>query len=728
MGIIYNYSNNNLEEQSKIKEENEVAKAPKFYLNKEFPNYYNIPLEEVLKNLLKSKYDLLENNELTSSISKQFKLLYKQNSNSSKDIKNIKLNENEIITSNEKYINDFSFSQVKPDEEINSEKNFDIKEGDNTNNKNIIDIQSALINTNTKNTKNEIFNEINNGIKNSKKNFFLSDYNIYSSAKNSQNHLEENDEYNIGINNQEKNKINKKILELEKEQEKKSSKSFTNKIKEAKPHVKFRKFTETETNITKAASLLKDIRKEYRFKNQLGGGHFGTVRKAYRISEKNNIVKFYAIKSIPMKNLSCNIDDFIKEVDIISTLDHPNIIKFYETYHDDCFFHIVMELCKGKEIVNQMGNYGFIEEKKVTNIIFKVLLAIVHCHNRGVTHRDLKPENILFDSMKKDAEIKLIDFGLSRKYDKEQKMHSILGTPYYVAPEVLKGEYDEKCDIWSIGAMTYLMLCGEPPFNGNSNNEIFKKIVKENIKFKSYMWKNISNSAKDFVKICLNKNSTKRPSASEALNHPWFSNVIKDTHNVKKIKKEILLNIKNFNISYQFKLMVLKYLVDNKLSHEEKQIFKASFYALDFNHNGFIIEQDLIKAFKLFNIDIDEERIEHLFNILPDNKNLGLGFSEFIMAGIDKKLILTEKNLEDAFNYFDINKTGDIEFDNLNSALLRNGKRYVNSNDINTIIDEVMKDVKKNKGNDTGDIDNNKEEDDCPKISKEDFMEIFKEF
>jgi calcium-dependent protein kinase len=272
------------------------------------------------------------------------------------------------------------------------------------------------------------------------------------------------------------------------------------------------------------------------------------------------------------------------------------------------------------------------------------------------------------------------------------------------------------------------MLCGEPPFNGNSNNEIFKKIVKENIKFKSYMWKNISNSAKDFVKICLNKNSTKRPSASEALNHPWFSNVIKDTHNVKKIKKEILLNIKNFNISYQFKLMVLKYLVDNKLSHEEKQIFKASFYALDFNHNGFIIEQDLIKAFKLFNIDIDEERIEHLFNILPDNKNLGLGFSEFIMAGIDKKLILTEKNLEDAFNYFDINKTGDIEFDNLNSALLRNGKRYVNSNDINTIIDEVMKDVKKNKGNDAGDIDNNNEEDDCPKISKEDFMEIFKEF
>jgi calcium-dependent protein kinase len=318
-----------------------------------------------------------------------------------------------------------------------------------------------------------------------------------------------------------------------------------------------------------------------------------------------------------------------------------------------------------------MGNYGFIEEKKVTKIIFKVLLAIVHCHNRGVTHRDLKPENILFDSEQKDAEIKLIDFGLSRKYDKEQKMHSILGTPYYVAPEVLKGEYDEKCDIWSIGAMTYLMLCGEPPFNGNSNNEIFKKIVKESIKFNSFMWKNISKNAKDFVKLCLNKNSNKRPSASEALKHPWFTKVIKETHNFKKINKDILLNIKDFNINYQFQQMVLKYLINNKLSHKEKQIFKDSFYALDFNHNGFIIEEDLKKVFELFNIYIEESQIKHLFNILPDNKNLGLGFSEFIMAGIDKKTIFTADNLEDAFNYFDINKTGDIEFGNLNSALLR---------------------------------------------------------
>ena len=712
MGINYNYSKDVSEETTKMKEEVINIKAPKFYLNQEFPNYYNIPLEEVLKTLLKSKYDLLENKESNSSLSNQFKLLYQK-----KSINN----------------NEFSFSNMEFNEDKKSQNNIDnnIQMNDKYNNNNNLELKLDLLNkTNDNNQKEEkkiieekndnnvnnnidINNEMNN--KNNPK-LFMSDYNIFFPQKMSEKNIQ---------NINQKIKMTKKNLDLKKEllegKVSRSSKSFTNKIQEDKPRVKFRKYTETE-NVTQAASLLKDIRQEYRFKNQLGGGHFGTVRRAYRISDKKNKNKFYAIKSIPMKNLSCNIDDFIKEVDIISTLDHPNIIKFYETFHDDYFFHIVMELCQGKEIVQQMGNYGFIEEKKVAKIIFKVLLAIVHCHNRGVTHRDLKPENILFESEEKDAEIKLIDFGLSRKYDKEQKMHSILGTPYYVAPEVLKGEYDEKCDIWSIGAMTYLMLCGEPPFNGNSNNEIFKKIVKESIKFNSYMWKNISKNAKDFVKLCLNKNSNKRPSASEALEHPWFKNVIKKTHNLKKIKKEILLNIKDFNMNFQFQQMVLKYLVNNKLSHEEKQIFTATFYALDFNHNGFIIEQDLKKVFDLFKIDIDEAQISHLFDVLSENKNLGLGFSEFIMAGIDKKSILTEENLNDAFDYFDINDTGDIEFDNLNSALLRSGKRYVNSDDVNSIINEVMVNLKKNE------INGISKDEKCLKISKEDFMEIFKEF
>ena len=805
MGISFNYSMNNNFNNSDINIKENIEKlAPEFYLNKKFPNHFNLSIEEVIQNFLKSKYDLLENKQLTQSLSKEFNLLFSVNSKLSNN-SHEKLNKREIEENIQKciYSNSIKLNQSQNKLDANVGKDI-VKDKDNNNiceydndeemsfskKYNLKEDEKILSSNNVvenKNQNNKIIKKIaldssnnseSNNINNKKK-FFLSDYNIYSCNDNSKDNnklVGENcisDTKNIIFINNESNKNNNDINDInddnndnniieEKENEtlfdnlsnrtdynklkgkkndihsgnkkkknnendinikqgmkemdkfKKSSKSSS---KNNKSHSKIRKHTEIEPCIitTKAASLMKDIRKEYKFKSCLGGGHFGTVRKAYKKTDKE-ILTYYAIKSIPMKNLTSNIDDFVKEVDIISTLDHPNIIKFYETYHDRCFFHIVMELCRGKEILHQMTNNGCMEEKKVVYIIVKVLLAIAHCHNRGITHRDLKPENILFDSMKPDAEIKLIDFGLSRKYDKEQKMHSILGTPYYVAPEVLKGEYDEKCDIWSIGAVTYLLLCGDPPFTGNSNNEIFKKIVNDKVKFNFYKWKNISNNAKDFVRICLNKNSNKRPSASEALNHSWFNNVLKEVHNFNNIKKEILINIKNFNINYKFKKMVLKYLI-NSLTEEEKKIYKDAFYAIDFNHNGFIRPQELKHSYDLMKIDITDEQIDYLFHILPNNKKLGMGYSEFIMAGVDQKKLFTKENLEDSFNYFDINKTGSIEYDNLNSVLLRMGKKYVNSNDIISIINDVVKNIKKDE-----DIEN---KDKYYKISKEDFMKIF---
>ena len=809
MGIYFNYSNDNNLDNSNDKEENIEINAPEFYLNKKFPNHYNLTIEEVIQNFIKSKYDLLENKQLTTSLSKEFKLLFSVNSklsnNSQEKINKFEQEDNikKHFYSSKKLNQKISKKEpsilIEEQEEENC-KNININEN-NSKNKNPEKINLSQKELEINITNNNISNdenlkkliEINNirldssnnyenniikNNKNSKKKFFLSDYNIYSCNDNSNNLNQNNDitgkNYNkdkknnneqnnknkeidnYNINNDveieenenlfdnlsnkteynhkkgKKNEINEeKIIinennEINKSQEKCKNDEEKNKKcgkssskKRNKSNLKNRKYTEIEPNLitTKAASLMKDIRKEYKFKSCLGGGHFGTVRKAYKKTDKE-VLTYYAIKSIPMKNLSSNIDDFVKEVDIISTLDHPNIIKFYETYHDKCFFHIVMELCRGKEILHQMTHNGCMEEKKVVNIIIKVLLAIAHCHNRGITHRDLKPENILFDSMKPDAEIKLIDFGLSRKYDKEQKMHSILGTPYYVAPEVLKGEYDEKCDIWSIGAVTYLLLCGEPPFTGNSNNEIFKKIVNEHVRFNFSKWKNISNNAKDFVKICLNKNGSKRPSAYEALKQPWFSNALKELHDFNNIKKEIFINVKNYNINYKFKQMVLKYLI-NTLTEEEKKVYKAAFYAVDFNHNGFILPEELKQSYDLMKIDITEEQINYLFSILPYNKKLGIGYSEFIMAGVEQKKLFTKENLEDSFNYFDINKTGFIEYDNLNSVLLRMGKKYVNSEDVISIIKDVMKNLKSDKEFE------NKEK--YYKISKDDFMKIFLE-
>ena len=469
------------------------------------------------------------------------------------------------------------------------------------------------------------------------------------------------------------------------------------------------------------SSLQKDIRKIYKFKEKpLGGGNFGTVRKAYRKADDKNNREYYAIKSIPKKNLTeKDFTNLIKEVSIISGLSHPNIIKFYETYHDEHFFHLVMELCEGKDSYVQIVKEEKCDEKKVVNLIAKVLLAIAHCHSRGITHRDLKPENILFENNSPDAEIKIIDFGLSRKYSKDVKLHSVLGTPYYVAPEVLKGSYDQKCDIWSIGAMTYLLLCGRPPFNGSTDKEIFDNILCSEVKFDLPIWNNVSNNAKNFVKLCLEKNGIKRPSAIKALDHPWFTNVLNATHRLQNLNADILMNIKNFNIKQKFKQMIIKHLLTS-MKKGELKVYKNAFFAIDFFHNGCIEEPELKKAFKLKNIEITDEEINLLFKILDQNLKGALDYTEFLMAGVNRAELFTTEKLTKVFNYFDINKSGFIENQDLYDCLLRNGKQCINTKDINFFIYEALKDMEDKKGYD-------KDSEIFTKVNLDDFLKIFQD-
>ena len=440
--------------------------------------------------------------------------------------------------------------------------------------------------------------------------------------------------------------------------------------------------------VTNPGSLLQDIRKVYKFKEVLGGGHFGTVRVAFKRKEEPK--RYYAIKSISKKNLSpSDLEDLIKEVDIISGLDHPVIIDFYETYQDEYFFHIVMELCKGKEVFQKIASEGKIEEKKVARVIFKVLNAIAYCHSKGITHRDIKPENILFQTDEPYSDIKIIDFGLSRKYSADQKMHTILGTPYYIAPEVLKGNYDEKCDIWSIGALTYIMLSGEPPFKGKSNNEIFMKIIKDPIKFNPYKWNNLTENSKDFIKICLNKDPDKRPSAIEALSHKWFLHFIQ-VSNQKYITQDILLNIKNFNYKQQFKIMVLRYLL-SLLNESELKKYKKAFYAINYKNNGTISKEEMKKAFLIGKIDINDEVINNVFRLVDQNEKGTLDYTDFLVASYDKNDLLTEKKLELAFQYYDVDNSGLIEIHDLKDAMLRHGKAVVDSDDTKKLIQEITK-------------------------------------
>jgi calcium-dependent protein kinase len=179
------------------------------------------------------------------------------------------------------------------------------------------------------------------------------------------------------------------------------------------------------------------------------------------------------------------------EFEILKQVDHPNIIKFYEMYVDEKNYHLVTEFCGGGELFDHIIDRGSFSEKLASRIIKQVLSAIKHLHDRNICHRDLKPENILFESKSKEAQVKLIDFGLSKYFVernntnangrgnrgnsilRERKgegiMRTKIGTPYYMAPEVLDGEYDQTCDMWSLGVITYCLLCGYPPFNADND-------------------------------------------------------------------------------------------------------------------------------------------------------------------------------------------------------------------------------------------------------------------
>jgi calcium-dependent protein kinase len=484
------------------------------------------------------------------------------------------------------------------------------------------------------------------------------------------------------------NKINKLNInkEIEKEIQKDLDHSDTYHSNHYKKHKKI---------VLKATggSLNKDIRQYYKFKEVLGGGHFGTVRIGYKRDEEAKI--FYAIKSISKKNLSSkDFEDLIKEVEILSSLDHPNIIKFYETYNDQYYFHIVMELCKGKEVFDKIIEEGHITEQKVAKYIYKVLSAISYCHSNGITHRDLKPENILFENSETDAEIKLIDFGLSRKYNSKEKMHTILGTPYYVAPEVLKGDYDEKCDIWSVGALSFIMLSGDPPYNGNSNNEIFNKIMNCDLVFHKEKWKNISKEAKDFVRKCMIKNPEGRFSAIKAIEHPWFQSILAQVHSSLNLPSDILENLRNFSTPLKLKKLVLKFLVNTVSDKEIKKLRKA-FYAIDLDHTGLISKDELKKAFSVAGLKISEEELQKIIDTADDGENERLDYSEFLIACLNQKTFIDKEKLVLAFRYFDVDDSGYICSSDIKNAMLRSGKQIINTEEIDKIIEEVNQNTEK---------------------------------
>ena len=256
----------------------------------------------------------------------------------------------------------------------------------------------------------------------------------------------------------------------------------------------------------------------------LGTGNYGSVRECtHRVTGVR-----YAVKTINKSKISRH-DHIQREVDLLRSVDHPNIMKMVDCFEDIDYVHIVTEMCTGGElfdkIVDNTTDYGCLPEHEAKSIIKSLLQSVQYLHSKDIVHRDIKPENLLFTSDDKKAVVKLIDFGLSRKHGiNDGYMTNQVGTPYYMSQDILNGRYDRSCDLWSVGVVAYILLCGYPPFNGNNDNEVHESTQRGHVVFERCVWRNYSAASRDFVKQLLNSDlSTRIGSATEALKHPWLN-------------------------------------------------------------------------------------------------------------------------------------------------------------------------------------------------------------
>ena len=429
-----------------------------------------------------------------------------------------------------------------------------------------------------------------------------------------------------------------------------------------------------------------DIRKVYKIETKiLGSGNFGTVYVASSIS---NLTQKYAVKTICKEKIKKNLQILQRELEILKTLDHPNIVKFHEVYQDEKFFHLVMEHCSGGDLFEKIEKERQINEQEAACIMKKIFSATNYLHERGICHRDLKPENFLFTSKIKGCEIKIIDYGLSKQFETNisdlegsfRELKTIVGTPLYVAPEVLKGKYDFRCDNWSLGVVTFVLLCGSPPFFGRNTQEIFKKLKEGKISFAGSEWKNVSKQAKDFISnlICLDVN--KRMGSKEALKHPWLKMNLNDEPNEGKklIDPKIVNLIKNFRGANVLKKEVMRTIV-NHLSENEITNLREAFRLIDSDHRGIISIEELKKVLQEFGFPHNEEDFKGIMQTF--NEETGgeeINYTEFIAATLDKKIYLNNEKLFSAFKHFDIDNSGCITVANLKEVMARAGRNIMN--------------------------------------------------
>jgi len=414
---------------------------------------------------------------------------------------------------------------------------------------------------------------------------------------------------------------------------------------------------------------LVDIRQTYTLGRELGRGQFGVT---YLCTHKTT-GEVFACKSIAKRKLTTkeDIEDVKREVQIMHHLSGtPNIVELMGVYEDKHSVHLVMELCAGGELFDRIIAKGHYSERAAADMC-RVIVNVVHrCHSLGVFHRDLKPENFLLASKDEDAPLKATDFGLSTFFKPGELFQDIVGSAYYVAPEVLKRSYGPEADVWSAGVIVYILLCGVPPFWAETEQGIFDAVLRGKIDFEADPWPKISSGAKDLVTKMLNPNIQERLTAQQVLNHPWMKE--DGDASDAPLDNAVLTRLKNFSAANKMKKLALKVIAES-LSEEEIVGLRELFKSIDTDSSGTVTFEELKEGLIRQGTKLRESDIKKLMEAADVDGNGNIDFNEFISATMHMNKTQKEDHLWAAFQHFDTDNSGFITIDELQEAMAKNG-------------------------------------------------------
>ncbi|CAN1303591.1 Calcium-dependent protein kinase 13 [Linum perenne] len=449
-------------------------------------------------------------------------------------------------------------------------------------------------------------------------------------------------------------------------------------------------------------TVLNDVDKEniedrYLVDRELGRGEFGVT---YLCIDRETR-ELLACKSISKRKLrtAVDVEDVRREVSIMKHLPrNSSIVSFKEACEDDNAVHLVMELCEGGELFDRIVARGHYTERAAAAVVRTIVEVVQLCHKHGVIHRDLKPENFLFANKKENSPLKAIDFGLSIFFKPGERFSEIVGSPYYMAPEVLKRNYGPEIDIWSAGVILYILLCGVPPFWAESEQGVAQAIIRGVIDFKRDPWPNISESAKSLVKAMLEPDPKVRLTAKQVLGianfsclmlmfsveHSWLVNA-KKAPNVP-LGDVVRARLKQFSMMNRFKRKALRVIADF-LSGEEVEDIKEMFKKMDTDKDGIISIEEL-KAGLRKQSKLAESEVQMLIEAVDTNGKGTLDYSEFIAVSLHLQRMANDEHLRKAFSYFDKDGNGYIEPEELRDALMEDG-----ADDCTDVANDIFQEV-----------------------------------